>query len=143
MAREIYSSDVRTGRNASLTTYRDRYVRCWNCDYVCNLDRDDRSHEGARDGDGITTPTTTLDGAVATTDTTITVDSTTGFSSSGYIYIYTSGQKMDRVAYTGTTSTTFTGCTGITVAHSDGDVVNGETDVNRGCPFCGTLLYDK
>ncbi len=39
-------------------------------------------------------------------DTTVTVDSTTGFASSGSIWIGT-----ERIDYTGTTATTFTGCT--------------------------------
>src|SRR3990167_831634 len=51
--------------------------------------------------------------AVATTDTTITVGSTGEFdSASGNIEI-----NGDIIAYTGTTATTFTGCSGILKAH--------------------------
>ena len=47
-----------------------------------------------------------LNGAINTSVTTITVDSTTGFSSTGTIYI-----ESEQVTYTGVSSTTFTGCT--------------------------------
>lgn len=49
---------------------------------------------------------TALDGNLSISATTITVDDTTGFASSGRIYI---GREC--IAYSGTTSTTFTGCT--------------------------------
>ena len=49
---------------------------------------------------------TTLDGSLNDSATTITVASTTGFSSSGTVYI-----ENEQVTYTGTSSTTFTGCT--------------------------------
>jgi hypothetical protein len=52
-------------------------------------------------------PTTTATGGSASG--TITVASTTGFSSSGTIYVTINGSVVP-VAYTGTTSTTFTGC---------------------------------
>ena len=47
-----------------------------------------------------------LDGTLAIGATTVTVDSTTGFPSAGTIHI---GQEC--ISYTGTTATTFTGCT--------------------------------
>jgi len=47
-----------------------------------------------------------LNGSLNDSATTITVDSTTGFSSTGTIYI-----ESEQVTYTGTSSTTFTGCT--------------------------------
>lgn len=50
--------------------------------------------------------TTTLDGALTDSATTITVASTTGFDSSGTIFI-----ENEQITYTGTTSTTFTGAT--------------------------------
>lgn len=67
---------------------------------------------------------TLLDGALGSGDTTITVDSTTGFNSSGTIII-----EDEQIAYTGITSTTFTGCTrgsGGTTAttHADNTTVN-------------------
>lgn len=57
---------------------------------------------------------TTLNGAVAADDTTITVVSTQGFPSSGSILV-----NGDKILYTGKTSTTFTGCTSVS-AHDDG-----------------------
>jgi hypothetical protein len=73
-------------------------------------------------GDGMDQQTT-LDGAINSTVTTITVASTALFASAGYIIINT-----EVVTYTGKTSTTFTGCTrgalGTTnTSHSDLDVV--------------------
>ena len=61
---------------------------------------------------------TLLNGAVVAEDTTITVDSTQGFSSSGHIFI-----GSDKIAYTGKDATNFTGCTGV-LAHDDNDKVN-------------------
>jgi len=49
---------------------------------------------------------TTLNGSLTDSATTITVVSTTGFSSTGTLVI-----ASENVTYTGTTSTTFTGCT--------------------------------
>jgi hypothetical protein len=60
---------------------------------------------------------TTLDGDVAIDDAIITVASTNGFPSSGYIFI-----GSDKIQYTGKTSVTFTGCTSVE-AHSDGETV--------------------
>ena len=48
---------------------------------------------------------TRLDSSISESDVTVTVDETTNFPSSGYIYIGT-----ELIAYTGKTSTTFTGC---------------------------------
>ena len=62
--------------------------------------------------------TTTLDGSLTDSATTITVASTTGFDSSGTIFI-----ENEQITYTGTTSTTFTGATrganGTTAASHD------------------------
>src|SRR5690606_32607985 len=43
---------------------------------------------------------------------TITVISTSGFPTSGKLYVQTSDNGAQLVLYTGTTATTFTGCTG-------------------------------
>jgi hypothetical protein len=59
-----------------------------------------------------------LNGGIATTDTTITLDDASGFDSSSSVWI-----DQDIVAYTGTTATTLTGVTGIDIAHSDGTKV--------------------
>ena len=71
--------------------------------------------------------TNQLDGAIDNIVTTITVDSTTGFTSAGSIKI-----DNEIITYTGITSTTFTGCvrgTGGTTAasHSDNAVVTEST----------------
>lgn len=63
--------------------------------------------------------TTTADGAITADDATITVVSTAGFPSTGTITI-----GNDKIAYTGKTTTTFTGCTSVE-AHDDGSTVLG------------------
>ena len=62
----------------------------------------------------------TLDGGISAADTSITVDSTTGFESNGTITI-----EDEDIPYTGKTSTTFTGCTrgGSAAIHADGATV--------------------
>jgi hypothetical protein len=80
---------------------------------------------GAGGWGGTTTisASTTLNGALNNSDTTITVVSTTGFSASGAI-----GIGGEYITYSGKTSTTFTGCTrgvgSTAVAHDSGAVVN-------------------
>jgi hypothetical protein len=139
------SDAIHYGKNPDLGTYRDdHYVRCARCGFICNTDRDLKGT--GMMGWGTTQPNTLLNGAVLAAATTITVDSTTGFTSTGYIYIYdsstaTGAPHMNKVTYTGLTGTTFTGCTGAT-AHDDNMVVRGD-QVNTGCPQCGTLRYNK
>jgi hypothetical protein len=53
-----------------------------------------------------TNATTLLDGAILVGDTTLTVDSTVGFPTTGTLLIGT-----EQITYTGKTATTFTGCT--------------------------------
>ncbi len=56
--RRVKSTTVKTGRNAEHPTYADdRYVKCWHCGFICNLDRDIRMR--GRAGDGITSYTET------------------------------------------------------------------------------------
>lgn len=55
---------------------------------------------------GVNNLSTVLDGAIGAGDTTITVSSTTGFPTVGIITI-----DLEAIHYTGTTATTFTGCT--------------------------------
>jgi len=80
---------------------------------------------GAGGWGGTTTisATTTLNGALNDSATTITVVSTTGFAASGAI-----GINGEYITYSGKTPTTFTGCTrgvgSTAVAHADGTVVN-------------------
>jgi len=61
---------------------------------------------------------TSLSTNVGLSDSTIQVESTSGFPSSGYICI-----GEDKISYTGKTSTTFTGVSGISSTHSQGDKV--------------------
>ena len=63
---------------------------------------------------------TTLTVDIDSGDTAIAVDSTSGFPSNGYLTIGT-----DKIKYTGKTSTTFTGCSGITTTHTSGTDVYG------------------
>lgn len=144
----VPSDDITFGRNRSRRPYSDsNYYRCWNCGFICQSDRDAYSYEGERTGDGLKLPDTEVASAISVGDSTITVNSTTGFPSSGYIYIYpeasgaANGVNVDRIAYTGIGSTTFTGCTEITLAHDTDSIVRGENTVKSGCPGCGTLLY--
>jgi len=71
--------------------------------------------------------TNNLNGSLNDSATTITVDSTTGFDSTGTLYI-----GNEQVTYTGTTSTTFTGCTrgasSTTAASYSDDVVVAQFD---------------
>lgn len=60
---------------------------------------------------------------VALPTSTINVASTTGFPSSGVIYVKTATTGMATVTYTGITGTTFTGCTGGTGVMSTGGAV--------------------
>ena len=62
--------------------------------------------------------TTTFSSDVATVDTTLNVGSTTNFEAAGAIWA-----NYDVMSYTGLTSTTLTGVTGISVAQSSGDKV--------------------
>ena len=79
--------------------------------------------------DGVAMSTTTnlegavLDGALSDSATTVTVDDASAFPSSGTIVI-----DGEEITYTGTTATTFTGCTRganltTAAAHDDGDAV--------------------
>jgi hypothetical protein len=74
------------------------------CDGVVNLQRWTGGH-------------TLLNGALSGGEATIPVDSTTGFSSSGTIYIGTT-----EVTYSGKDATNFTGCSGTPVASDDDPV---------------------
>ncbi|QGH72484.1 MAG: hypothetical protein [Siphoviridae sp. ctpQM7] len=65
---------------------------------------------------------TDLDGAVATTDTTISVTSASDLDSSGAIVVYDDGMP-DIIEYTGKSSNSLTGVSGIGWAHEDQDTV--------------------
>jgi len=66
----------------------------------------------------INNSSTTTSGAISSSATTITVGSTTGFPSSG-----TAGIESDKFSYTGKSTTTFTGVTGLTASHDSATTV--------------------
>ena len=66
---------------------------------------------------------TTLTGAHNTAVTTITVGSTTGYPAAGTVWI----NYLEAVSYTGTTATSFTGCTRAAFGTTAGTYVGGET----------------
>ena len=76
--------------------------------------------------------TTTLDGSLTDSATTVTVASTTGFDSAGTLHI-----GNEQITYTGTTSTTFTGATrgaGGTTAAAHSDATQEPQFEERGVP---------
>lgn len=79
---------------------------------------------------------TTVNGAITADDATITVTSTQGFPSSGYILI-----EDDKIAYTGKTATTFTGCTSVS-AHDDGTTVKGYVVESSTTESGGEISWD-
>jgi len=89
---------------------------------------------------------TLLSGSLNDSATTIGVDSTSSFNSSGKIYI-----ENELISYTGKTSTTFTGCTrgeGNTTAtsHDDNEIVTSTEDVwsgTRGWPKSATFFQAR
>jgi hypothetical protein len=93
-------------------------------------------------------PATTLNGALTNTATTITVVSTTGFDSAGYLLIAADATNpAEPVRYTGKTGTTFTGLTrNEPVAHVTGAAVSKWVDVTarvRGLTFRETLQGER
>ncbi len=64
----------------------------------------------SRDFVAVPNASTLLNGAISDSATTVTVDSTTGFPTSGSISIFNADGGREVVYYTGKTSTTFTGC---------------------------------
>ena len=76
----------------------------------------------------IINPKTQLNGDITAAATTLTVDSTSDFPTSGTLFIYNSTNGTEQINYTGITSTTFTGCTRsanstTATAHVDGSYV--------------------
>lgn len=75
------------------------------------------------DGFTLTSETAVNNAAgVLVADATVTVDSTTGFDSSGAAVIWTN-EIPDVFFYTDVTATTFTGVTGLAFTHNDGDAI--------------------
>ena len=59
MSRRIPSKAIHSGWNPDYPENGwedDRYVRCWNCGFVCHLDRDSRDVKGSHAQDGIRHP---------------------------------------------------------------------------------------
>lgn len=84
----------------------------------------------SRDYVAVPSATTLLNGALNSSATTITVDSTASFASTGSIGITNEYGGREVVYYTGKTSTTFTGCTrgregSLATAHDDNSSVIG------------------
>ena len=99
----------------------------------------DTAH-GCAEGDyvTITTPTTSLNGSITDSDTTIVGVSTTNFAASGAIWI-----GSERITYSGKTATDFTGCTrgtGGTTAAAHASGVTVYVDVNG---ISGSILNDN
>ena len=66
---------------------------------------------------------TTLNGALTTSSTSIILTSATDFDSSGRVWSETGNGALDFMDYTGKSSNTLTGATGIDIAHASGDSV--------------------
>jgi len=90
---------------------------------------------------------TTLTADVAVIDTIITVASASAFADSGTITI-----DEDVITYTGTTATTFTGCSGIGATHDSGDTVSysdftgclrGREDTTAATHSDGTTITER
>jgi hypothetical protein len=117
-----------------------RFVRCSQCGHIVDTSKRQRATEG----DGLVMPSTQLASAVTAGDTTITVDSTSGFDSNGTAYIFDCNSERDHdesFTYTGTTSTTFTGVSGVAYDHAVDCYVRGEEVAEGGCGFCGSYAY--
>lgn len=65
-----------------------------------------------------------LNGALTTASTSVILDSATNFDDAGKIIIYSNESSWDVVSYTGKSSNTLTGATGIASAKLDNDVVS-------------------
>lgn len=104
MSIRIPSDSVTTGENAEHPTYSDHaYVKCGNCGFICNTDRDLRGRDGSRAGDGYNRIYTQLASAVSVADTTITVDSASSFISpdTGSITVFADpGQRWNKTTVT-------------------------------------------
>ena len=88
MSRPIHSTEVRTGRNIDLGTYRDsRYIRCGKCGFINHLDREVHLPEGSRAGYGFT-----YGDEITMDSSTITFDSST---------VHFDGYYIDRETYVG------------------------------------------
>lgn len=83
---------------------------------------------------GLATATTIAVGSngAALPQATINVASTTGFPTSGTIYV-TTGAGVQTVTYTGVTATTFTGCSGGTGTMSTGGFVGPNCTIAEDC----------
>ena len=116
-------------------------LHCPNCGFIAHGDRDPRDRDGSRAGDGYARQSTQLASAVSIDDTTITVDSTTGFTSpsTGSITAFANVGYPDR----------WTTVTSASHGLIDGEKINisGTTSYNgnfriankTSTPFCSNL----
>lgn len=138
MGRNVHRRPKRTYfyRDTNTIPTDKKRRHCKICGFYCKKDRDAHS-----DGDGISYVTATVSGAISIGDTTVTVDSTSGFDSADTVNLFSANGDVNcDFTYTGTTSTTFTGVTGITKAFPDASVVVSSVTYG-GCPFCGSLNW--
>ena len=111
----IKSKAIQQGYHFDQGSYRDdMYVRCARCGFICNLDRDLRSHPGGYEGWGYN---------VVTTQPAITINYV--IDENGHIVIDDLGNPLiDSV-----------------ITPNQRTVV--DPVVNAGCAQCGTLLYNN
>lgn len=116
-----------------------RFVKCKQCGHIVNS-----KARSLRDGDGLVQHSTQISSAVTAGDGTINVDSTAGFDSDGTAYIFDMNSERNHnesFTYTGKTSTTFTGCSGVAYDHAVDKYIRDAEEVADGCGQCGTTAY--
>ena len=86
------------------------------------------------------TTSTQLNGGVSSGATTVTVDSTTNFPSSGDGWIV-NGSSVDAFSWTGKTSTTLTGCIGV-AQNPDNSLVYYADGTEKRCEFNGEIASE-
>lgn len=116
MGRPIPSKMIESGYHFDQGSYRDnQYVRCSRCGFICNNDRDLRSHPGGYEGWGTSNPATSVTG----------YDPQHPFN----VVTWNSSQPWD----------------GANSWDSPAAPVENRFDtvVNAGCPQCGTMLFNN
>lgn len=86
-------------------------------------------------GNAFLVPTTAANGSILIGASSVNVDSTSGFSSSGTAYFAETKGSEDVFAYTSITSTSFLGCSGIDSSHVNDSRIAQKVETT-------TLLYD-
>ena len=93
--------------------------------YIAPMDISSMSNNGILTTVTVGGALTTINGNQSLPESTITVNSTAGFASSGSLYIQATNAKIQLVTYTGISGNTFTGCLGGTGTISNGNTVYG------------------